>query len=146
MHLRCNQTLLLDRCFQGCRWSRNLHSMSGGCVWIRWGWRWNNQGTHHYFYIFLFLIFINRFWWSCQFFLYHQPLHLQFQGTCSANNCLSTGECAVCGFISAGKYEGCDLTTTMPVCDQNSATSDIDMTGSSPMCVGCKKDGEIVWK
>ena len=58
MHLRCNQTLLLDRCFQGCRWSRNLHSMSGGCVWIRWGWRWNNQGTHHYFYIFLFLIFI----------------------------------------------------------------------------------------
>ena len=116
--------------------------MSGGCIRIRWGWGWNNQGTHYYFYI--SPISHIHFLIVAPVFLYHQPLQLQFQGTCSANNCLSTGECAVCGFISAGKYEGCDLTTTMPVCDQNSATSDIDMTGSSPMCVGCKKDGEIM--
>ena len=57
--------------------------------------------------------------------------------------CLSTGACNVCGLIS-GIAEGCDITSTSPVCDADSLTSGIQDSaiGKVAQCVACKKSGE----
>ena len=57
--------------------------------------------------------------------------------------CLSTGGCNVCGLIS-GVAEGCDITSTSPVCDADSSTSGIEdsATGKVAQCVACKKSGK----
>ena len=58
--------------------------------------------------------------------------------------CLSSEECRVCKKID-DNYEGCDVTSTTPVCDSDkdaaliSTTDDADKTAE---CVGCKKDGK----
>ena len=74
----------------------------------------------------------------------------------STQKCLSTGECRVCQFVasnslgSVNKYEGCDITSTSPVCDANTAesaagiqydTNDYNVT-HTPGCVPCKKEGK----
>ena len=60
----------------------------------------------------------------------------------SSYKCLSTGGCNVCGLIS-GYAEGCDITSTSPVCDADSSTSGIQdsATGKVAQCVACKKSG-----
>ena len=61
----------------------------------------------------------------------------------SSYKCLSTGGCNVCGLIS-GVAEGCDITSTSPVCDAESSTSGIQdsATGKVAQCVACKKSGK----
>ena len=59
---------------------------------------------------------------------------------------MSDGECKACKKIS-NNFEGCDVTSTTPVCD-----SDKDTTGTqsdfsagfttTPECVACRKDGK----
>ena len=63
----------------------------------------------------------------------------------STYKCLSTGSCNVCGLIS-GTHEGCDVTSTTPVCDADSTTSGIQDSASGKVgqCTACKKDGK--WK
>ena len=60
----------------------------------------------------------------------------------STYRCLSTGACNVCGLI-AGKAEGCDITSTNPVCDADASTSGTQdtATGKVAQCVGCTKTG-----
>ena len=60
----------------------------------------------------------------------------------SAYKCLSTGACNICGLIS-GYAEGCDITSTTPVCDADSTTTGIQDSASDKLavCVGCKKSG-----
>ena len=60
----------------------------------------------------------------------------------SSYRCLSTGACNVCGLIS-GKAEGCDITSTSPVCDADSSTSGTQdsATGKVAQCVACTKTG-----
>ena len=62
--------------------------------------------------------------------------------TPSGLKCLSTGECNVCKLIN-GNYEGCDVTSSTPVCDADASTSAIDDSAVNTLsvCVGCKKDG-----
>ena len=62
--------------------------------------------------------------------------------------CISTGECRACKFVT-DKYEGCDITSLTPICDANTAvsnvqfaTSDYDSTALTPACVACKKLGK----
>ena len=57
--------------------------------------------------------------------------------------CLSTGECNICKDIS-GRHEGCDVTSTTPVCDADSVTSVIDDSAIEKFsaCVACKRNGE----
>ena len=52
--------------------------------------------------------------------------------------CLSTGTCNVCGLIS-GKAQGCDITSTSPVCDADSTTSGTQDSASDKVaqCVAC---------
>ena len=56
--------------------------------------------------------------------------------------CLSTGECNICKDIS-GRHEGCDVTSTTPVCDADSATDGIQdiADGKIAQCTACMKDG-----
>ena len=63
----------------------------------------------------------------------------------STYKCLSTGGCNVCGLIS-GVAEGCDITTTSPVCDADSTTSGIQDSASGKVakCVACKKSGNLI--
>ena len=60
----------------------------------------------------------------------------------SSYKCLSTGGCNVCGLIS-GYAEGCDITSTAPVCDADSSTFGIQDTATAKVaeCVACKKSG-----
>ena len=60
----------------------------------------------------------------------------------STFKCLSTGACNVCGLIS-GYAEGCDITSTNPVCDADSATSvtEDSAVGKVAHCVKCTKSG-----
>ena len=68
-------------------------------------------------------------------------------GKCPSNystyKCLSTGECNVCGLIS-GQAQGCDITSTSPVCDADSSTSGTQdtATGKVAQCVACTKSGK----
>ena len=68
------------------------------------------------------------------------------QGMCPSRNCLSNGYCNICGLIS-GKAEGCNVFSTLPVCDADSSTSAIDLlefpTAAEKVgkCVSCKKAG-----
>ena len=59
--------------------------------------------------------------------------------------CLSSGACNVCGIVN-GNVEGCDITSTTPVCDADSTTSGIQdsASGKVAQCVACKKTGEFV--
>ena len=63
----------------------------------------------------------------------------------SSYKCLSSGACNVCGLIS-GNAEGCDITSTTPVCDADSTTSGIQdsASGKVAQCVACKKTGNMV--
>ena len=63
----------------------------------------------------------------------------------SSYKCLSNGACNVCGLIS-GNAEGCDITSTTPVCDADSTTSGIQdsASGKVAQCVACKKNGKLV--
>ena len=56
--------------------------------------------------------------------------------------CLSSGACNVCGLIS-GTHEGCDVHSTSPVCDADSATNGIQdfAAGKVAQCTACRKDG-----
>ena len=62
----------------------------------------------------------------------------------SSYKCLSNGACNVCGLIS-GNAEGCDITSTTPVCDADSTTSGIQdsASGKVAQCVACKKTGKL---
>ena len=62
----------------------------------------------------------------------------------SSYKCLSSGGCNVCGLIS-GFAEGCDITSTSPVCDADSSTPGIQdsATGKVAQCVACKKSGNL---
>ena len=68
-------------------------------------------------------------------------------GKCPSSNsnyrCLSSGACNVCGLVN-GNAEGCDITSTTPVCDADSTTAQIEdsATGKVAKCVACKKTGE----
>ena len=90
----------------------------------------------------------------------------------SSRRCLSTGECRRCKFVemslaraAVNKYEGCEITSTTPICDANSATPDVieyamsDYTDGNvsvpipeagvahlliPDCVKCKQSGKFV--
>ena len=70
----------------------------------------------------------------------------------ATRRCLSTGECRVCKLIS-DKYEGCDITSTTPICDANTAVANVQFDTSSdyvstsliPACVACKKAGEYYY-
>ena len=66
----------------------------------------------------------------------------------STRKCISTGECRACKFVT-DKYEGCDITSSLPICDANAAvanvqfaTSDYDSASLTPACVACKKSGK----
>ena len=61
----------------------------------------------------------------------------------STYKCLSTGECNVCGLIS-GKAQGCDITSTSPVCDADSSTPGTQdtATGKVAQCTSCTKSGK----
>ena len=63
----------------------------------------------------------------------------------SRYKCLSNGACNVCGLIS-GNAEGCDITSTTPVCDADSTLSGIQdsASGKVAQCVACKKSGKLV--
>ena len=56
--------------------------------------------------------------------------------------CLSTGMCNVCGLI-AELAEGCDISSTTPVCDADSSSSIIEDSATEKIskCVACKKSG-----
>ena len=79
--------------------------------------------------------------------------------------CLSTGECRRCKFVSGtglNRYEGCEITSGIPICDANKDTTAVEydtsdyLTGSestyapeagnahlkNPNCVKCKKAGK----
>ena len=65
-------------------------------------------------------------------------------GKCPQYNCLSNGYCNVCGLIS-GYAEGCDITSTTPVCDADkdiSGTQD-SATGKVSKCVACTMSGKL---
>ena len=70
-------------------------------------------------------------------------------GKCPTSNsnykCLSTGECNVCKLIS-GTNEGCDDSSTTPVCDHDSTLSGIQTSATSKVaqCVGCTKSGKFL--
>ena len=61
----------------------------------------------------------------------------------SSYKCLSSGKCNVCALIS-GYAQGCDITSTSPVCDADSSTSGIQDSASGKVaeCVACKKSGK----
>ena len=63
----------------------------------------------------------------------------------SSYKCLSSGACNVCGLIS-GYAQGCDITSTSPVCDADSSTSGIQDSASGKVaeCVACKKSGKPI--
>ena len=65
-------------------------------------------------------------------------------GSFSTYKCLSTGRCNVCELIS-GKAEGCDITSTIPVCDadKDSLHTQDSATGKVAQCVACTKSGGI---
>ena len=71
------------------------------------------------------------------------------QGKCPSRNCLSNGYCNTCGLIS-GKAEGCDITSTTPVCDADSVAPGTQLLTFSAagltvgQCVACKKDGKYL--
>ena len=58
---------------------------------------------------------------------------------------MSSEECRVCKLIG-NNYEGCDVTTTTPVCDgdkdDTTAVTKTYESDKTAKCVGCKKDGE----
>ena len=67
-------------------------------------------------------------------------------GSCPQYNCLSNGQCNICGTI-AGYAEGCDITSTTPVCD-----ADKDITGTQDsatrkvaQCVKCTKSSKAMY-
>ena len=62
-----------------------------------------------------------------------------------SRKCLSTSECRACKFIT-DRYEGCQITTGLPICDANKnttgidyATDDYDADDLLPKCVPCKQ-------
>ena len=78
--------------------------------------------------------------------------------------CLSTGECRICKFVEAtALYEGCDITSTTPICDADETTTKVNydtddyLAGNTsmyapeagvahletPKCVACKKAGNM---
>ena len=61
----------------------------------------------------------------------------------STYKCLSTGACNVCGLIN-GNAEGCDITSTTPVCDADDSTNGVQdsATGKVAQCTACTKSGE----
>ena len=67
------------------------------------------------------------------------------QGICPSNKCLSSGACNLCGLIS-GKAEGCDITSTTPVCDADTTTSGTQdsAAGKIAQCVACTKSGMLI--
>ena len=62
----------------------------------------------------------------------------------STYKCLSDGACNVCGLIN-GYAEGCDITSTTPVCDADSATTitELSATGKVAHCVKCTQNGTL---
>ena len=68
------------------------------------------------------------------------------QGTCPDNpsdmKCFSTGECNICTIIS-GNHEGCDITSSTPVCDADSTVSGFQDSAVCKVaeCAACKKSG-----
>ena len=59
---------------------------------------------------------------------------------------MSSSECRICKWISPN-YEGCDVTSTNPVCDGNKDATGITKTYDSDktaQCLGCKKDGKYL--
>ena len=44
--------------------------------------------------------------------------------------------------VVSGDSEGCVVTSATPVCDANSATANIDTSGSNPGCTTCKKSSK----
>ena len=73
---------------------------------------------------------------------------LGFCPTTPANlRCLSSGECRVCKLIDPN-YEGCDVTSTTPVCDSDISSTDMISTNDdptkTPQCVGCKKTSKYL--
>ena len=75
-----------------------------------------------------------------------------YQKEDSTRKCLSSGECRPCKYIT-DEYEGCDITSTTPICDANTAVANIQFDTSSdyvstsliPVCVACKKAGEFYY-
>ena len=66
----------------------------------------------------------------------------------STRRCLSSGECRICKLIGTA-YEGCDGTSTKPVCDADTGTAaiqtDYSDASKTPACVECKKaDGTYI--
>ena len=62
--------------------------------------------------------------------------------------CLSSGECRACKLIGTA-YEGCDSSSTSPVCDADTGTigiqTDYSDPSKTPACVQCKKaDGKSI--
>ena len=61
--------------------------------------------------------------------------------------CLSSEECRVCKLIGSN-YEGCDVTSTTPVCDPDKDTAqiqtDFSTTTTTAECVGCKKTSKYL--
>ena len=59
--------------------------------------------------------------------------------------CLSTGACNVCGLIS-GYAEGCDISSTTPVCDADGSTSETEVSAVAKVakCVKCRKSGKNI--
>ena len=74
----------------------------------------------------------------------------------ATRKCLSSGECRVCKFVAVNslgaavnKYEGCDITSSTPICDANTAVANVQFATNAydggsltPACVQCKKMGE----
>ena len=63
-------------------------------------------------------------------------------------SCLSNHECNRCLVKNAAspyEYEGCDSSSTKPVCDVDEAVMNIQVTGTRKLaeCVKCKKSGKF---
>ena len=67
-------------------------------------------------------------------------------GKCpSSRKCLSDGYCNTCKIISLA-HQGCDITSSTPVCDADSTTSGIQdsAVGKLAACVACKMTGKCI--
>ena len=59
--------------------------------------------------------------------------------------CLSSGECRACKLIGT-KYEGCDITTGLPICDADRNTTEVDFMDYTNItynaqCAACTMKG-----
>ena len=71
-----------------------------------------------------------------------------YKGKCPTTpsnlKCLSTGECKVCKQIN-DVNEGCDVSSSLPICDPDPSTAQIENTeiaSATPACVACKKNSK----